>query len=258
MILKLGESPVKAFHFAIPQNKVYIAYAIYGVNVLSKQNKNRMKKLVFSILIAVLFVTISNAQTNFGVKAGLNLSSLTSSLEGFNVEPKFGFHLGGYAVLSLTDKFSIQPELVYSFQGAKEEGSEEAELNGTSFQYSHKSNLKLQYVNIPILIKFNPVGSFYVLAGPQFGFIMSAKAEYSESYKANDEFYSASGEVNLKDAIKDLDLGATVGLGVALKSKINVDLRLNYGLTNIATESEEETVKNAVLQLSVGYRLTDN
>jgi len=93
-----------------------------------------MKKL-FIAAIAVLAFGSANAQeTKFGVKAGLNFSNFTGDVE--NNSMKVGFHVGGLVNIKVSDKFSVQPELLYSGQGAKFDGG---------------VTVSADYLNIPVM-----------------------------------------------------------------------------------------------------------
>lgn len=217
-----------------------------------------MKKVLLSIFAVVAFVAISNAQVNFGAKAGLNLADLASSEEEFEADSKIGFHLGGYAELSISDKFSIQPELIYSAQGAKSEFSEEDTFNGVTITYSYEDKLKLNYLNVPVLFKFKPSDMFYIGAGPQLGLLLSAKNEYESTATGGGVTQSESGEDDVKDEMKSIDLSFALGAGVELESGLNFGLRYNYGLSDVVDENEGDAIRNSVLQFSVGFRLTSN
>ncbi|ELR73842.1 hypothetical protein C900_00006 [Fulvivirga imtechensis AK7] len=218
-----------------------------------------MKKVLLSIFAVIAFAATSNAQVNFGVKAGLNLADLASSEDEFEADSKIGLHLGGYVELSLSDKFALQPELVYSAQGAKSEFSGEEDLGGGIIgTYSEEYNLKLNYLNVPVLFKFKPSESFYIGAGPQLGLLLSANSEYDYTVTASGISVSDSGEEDVKDEMKGMDLSFAIGAGLELESGLNFGLRYNYGLSDVYDKNEGDAVRNSVLQFSVGFRLTNN
>jgi len=64
------------------------------------------------------------AQDNtFGVRAGLNISNFKGDVE--NNSAKIGQQLGIFGEFKISEKFTLQPELVYSWQGANfEDGSD--------------------------------------------------------------------------------------------------------------------------------------
>ncbi|MBF4518859.1 PorT family protein [Flavobacterium sp. ANB] len=193
-----------------------------------------MRKIILSAL-AVMAFGLTNAQsTKFGVKGGLNLSTIT----GGNVEDNkslVGFHVGGFAEIKIAEKFAIQPELLYSAQGSKFDG-------GPFFE---DFDVKVDYLNIPVLAKYYIVEKFSVEAGPQLGILLSAKSE---------------GE-DVKDSFKSVDLGFNVGAGFQFTENLSINLRYTIGLSPISDnadiEDEEDyydSAKNSNLALSLAYK----
>ncbi|MEZ0130261.1 porin family protein [Flavobacterium sp. LBUM151] len=215
-----------------------------------KPKQIRMKKIMLTAA-AVMAFAFSNAQgTKFGVKAGLNLTNLTGDVE--DASSKVGFHVGGFAEFKLTEKFAIQPEILFSTQGAKSEGTDAFE------DYTYEDNLSLNYLNIPVLAKFYITEKFSVEAGPQLGILLSAKSKYKQVFEG--ETYSE--DVDVKDSYKSIDFGFNVGTGYNFTENLSVGLRYTIGLSNVydTTDSFEDfdfgdvSVKNSVFALSVGYK----
>jgi opacity protein-like surface antigen len=203
-----------------------------------------MKKITLSI-IAVLAFGFTNAQeVKFGVKGGINLSTLTGDIE--NASSKVGFQVGGFAEIKLSDKFSVQPELLYSLQGVKiEESIPEFDLN-------FKSTDNLSYLNIPVMAKYYVAEKFSLEAGPQIGFLLSAKSDFTDI--SGDK--ATSGDIDVKDDYKSIDFGVNFGAGFDFTENLSAGLRYNLGLSNIAENVEGENFKqkNSVFSLSVGYK----
>jgi len=209
-----------------------------------------MKK-IFLAVTTLFTIVISNAQEiKYGAKAGLNLSTLTGDVGSYDVKSKAGFHVGGFVEFKITDKFSVQPELLYSTQGAKFEYFSSDEFSSTS----DKRDVKLGYLNVPIMAKYFVLPGFTIEAGPQIGFLLSAKNEFDyQSYIT--EQYNSSGEDDIKDDSKAVDFGFNVGLGYEFTENIFVQARYNLGLTSISENASDEfDPKNGVLQISVGYK----
>ncbi|KIA99658.1 porin family protein [Flavobacterium sp. JRM] len=202
-----------------------------------------MKKITLSI-VAVLAFGFANAQeVKFGVKGGINLSTFTGDVE--NVSSKVGFQVGGFAEIKLTEKFSIQPELLYSLQGAKIDQSEEG--------YRYESTEKFSYLNIPVMAKYYVAEKFSLEAGPQIGFLLSAKSDFTET---DDFFGTTSGDEDVKDSYKSIDFGVNFGAGYDFTENLSAGIRYNLGLSNIADfeEGDNTKIKNSVFSLSVGYK----
>lgn len=191
---------------------------------------------------AVMVFAFSKAQeTKFGIKGGVNLSTLTGDVQ--HTSSKIGFHIGGFAEFKISDKFSIQPEVLYSTQGTKEKGF------GTDFQgqvYEIELNYKLAFINVPILAKYYVAEKFSLEAGPQIGFLVTAKNEYTAP--------GISEESDVKNDFGSIDIGVDFGAGYDFTEKFSLGLRYNLGLTNLHKDIDYYKIKNSVFLLSAGYK----
>ncbi|MDN3672166.1 porin family protein [Flavobacterium branchiarum] len=191
-----------------------------------------MKKITLSI-IAVLAFGFANAQeTKFGVKGGLNVTNFAGG-NYYDAKSLVGFHVGGFAEIKIIKRLAIQPELLFSTQGAKMKFPGESDFNS-----------KLNYLNVPVLAKFFVTKEFTVEAGPQIGFLLSAKQD---------------GE-NAKDLYKTTDLGFNFGAGYSFTENVFVNIRYTVGVSNVGDYNVEDledyydSPKNSVLALSLGYK----
>jgi len=206
-----------------------------------------MKK-VFLTVAAIFAMGVANAQEiKFGVKAGLNLSTLTGDAE--DAKSLLGFHVGGLAEFKITDKFSVQPELLFSLQGAKTEYDYNDGFNSASAE----EKLRLGYINVPVMAKFYVAPGFSLEAGPQVGFNVTAKNHYDYRFTEFGETVTESGKDDYKDAVETVDFAMNFGAGYEFTQNVFVQARYSLGLTNIAKDSDAD-VKNGVLQVSVGYK----
>lgn len=201
-----------------------------------------MKKNILSALVLCAFSFNANAQKpelKLGAKAGLNVSSISGDLE--NTSSRTGFNVGVVAEYFVTEKFSIQPEILYSAQGAKFEYTDFIDVGvGMPQRFTVKETMKLDYINVPIMAKYYVFDGLNVQAGPQIGFLASAKA----------------GSENIKDEMKGVDFSLNLGAGYELPMGVFFDARYNIGLTDVAKKVEGEKIKskNGVFQVSVGYK----
>ena|SRR5690606_23540963 len=105
-------------------------------------------KVIFSSLLLLFFYLSSNAQDmDFGVKGGLNLSSINGDSE--NISTRTSFHAGIVFELKFSDKFFFQPELLFSEQGAESSYSEQVDSESIKYE----SVLRISYINMPLLRK---------------------------------------------------------------------------------------------------------
>lgn len=213
-----------------------------------------MRKILLSAV--VLFSAISYAQDiKYGAKAGLNISNFSGDVE--DAKSLIGLQFGGFAEISISEKFAIQPELLFSMQGAKSEYSE----SEPGYSYSEEYTSKLNYLNIPVLAKYYVADKFALLAGPQLGILMSAKEKYEASETFMGETDSFSGTEDVKDFYKTIALSFNIGASYSVTDNIFIDARYNLGLSSIAKDFTDEfgdsysaNIKNNVIQFSVGYR----
>jgi len=194
-----------------------------------------MKKLMIAAIAVVGFsVTgLAQQQVKFGPKAGVNLATISGNDDS---EMKIGFHVGAVAEIKFNDKFSLQPEVLYSAQGGQLKENSDIKMNN-------------DYINIPIMAKYYFVEGFSVELGPQVGFLMKSEV------KGND------GSVDTKDAHKSIDFGVGVGLAYDLPMGLFVNARYNIGLSKINEDIEAgpitvetDDVKNSVIQIGIGYK----
>jgi len=181
-----------------------------------------MKKiLLLAVFTALGFTNVNAQEIKFGAKAGFNLASISGD-NTKDVDAVTSFNFGVLSEIPLSDKFSFQPELMYSGQG-----------------YSFKDHtVALSYLNIPLMGKYYVTKGLSIEAGPQLGFLLSAKNE----------------SIDVKDSFTTFDFGLNFGLGYKFKNGLNFGARYNLGLTDINNiDSSSAKNKNGVFQFSVGY-----
>jgi len=204
-----------------------------------------MKNLLFAAVAVFGLLSVNAQDVKFGPKAGVNLASFTGDDVG-DLDGRTSFHVGGVAEIMISEKFAVQPELLYSSQGASssfEDASEKEDFTA-----------KVDYLNLPIMAKYFVADGFSIEAGPQIGILLSAETEFDYVDKEFPEF-SESGTLDVKDGVSDIDFGVNVGLGYKLPSGLNFAARYNIGLSNINDEegTNIDENQNSVIQISVGF-----
>ena len=186
-----------------------------------------MKKI---LLAAVLFIatsaTIQAQLLKLGVKAGVNFASQPgdATLNGvaFDKDGITSYHVGVVAEVKLLEKFAIQPELLYSTQGAT--------YKFADAQEDFKN--ELAYLSIPVMAKIYMTKSLSLEVGPQASFLLSQK-----------------NDVNIEDA-NTFDFALNAGLGLKITESIFVQGRYSLGLTDVSPNAD---IRNSVVQLSAGF-----
>src|SRR5690606_26749485 len=201
-----------------------------------------MKKLFLFAALAVFGFTQLNAQAKFGAKAGANLANLVGDIEENKM--LFGFHIGAVAEFAISEDFFIAPELLFSTQGTKSEYSES--IMGMSIDV--KETLKLNYITIPVMAKYQVADGFTLEAGPQIGFLMSANADVYARFGGETE----SGSGDATEFVNSMDFGLNLGLGYRVEHGLFFQRRYHIGLPNVA-DNDHVKLDNSVTQFSVGY-----
>lgn len=206
-----------------------------------------MNKFFLSVVAIFAFGIMSAQEINYGIKAGFNLAYLAGESEG--VHPIAGFHAGGFVEFKLTDKFSLQPEVLYSMQGAEMR----AIVIYNDVNFTSESKARLNYINVPVMAKFYVVPRFSIEAGPQIGFLTSAKEETSFDFLVDNQMYNTTEKYDIKNTVKTVDFALNIGAGFEFTKNIFAQARYNFGLTRVNDDNSRD-LKNSVLQISLGYK----
>jgi hypothetical protein len=184
-----------------------------------------MKKRFLGLLCLCFPACILFAQhsVQYGLKGGLNLAAL--NVNGDSTDHRTGFHLGGLAHIHINPQLALQPEVMYSSQGAE---------NGNG------SETKLNYINIPVLLQYMFGDGWRLQTGPQLGILTSAKAQ------------SGNTETTITGNYETADVSWAFGVGYLTRSRLGVDVRYNLGLSDVSKGAAD--VKNRVWQLGLFYQ----
>ena len=194
-------------------------------------------KLFLSLLAALFFSQAMMAQFHIGIKGGANVSKIEG--KSFKDEFRYGYHLGGFAEIGLGGKFGIQPEVLFN-QYATTVDSSYKTLYQNVFNPAYQSNVKLNYLSIPVLLSYKVLGNLLVLqAGPQFGVLLD-----------NNKTLLQNGGTAFKSGDFSMVGGAQVKIAAFRFSG-----RYVVGLNNLNDIDDRDKWKNEGFQLSVGLAL---
>jgi opacity protein-like surface antigen len=197
--------------------------------MINLNGNNNMKFNFIAVIAAMLISGAASAQhVNIGIKGGVNLYNIHND-NGTKYDMKVGYNIGLLGHIHLGSQFAMQPELVFSTQGAKYKiANTNAELN-------------LNYINIPLLFQYMFDNGFRLEAGPQLGFLVSAKSKVGNT------------STDIKNNFNAVDIGLGVGMSyVNPPSGFGFDIRYNVGLNDISENSSVKT-SNRGAQIGVFY-----
>jgi hypothetical protein len=193
-----------------------------------------MRKILTAILIVFLCQYAAAQGGRFGVKGGANLFILHASNDKTKdyVHGRVGYTFGVSYSTPLNKYFSIQPELNYSYQVAREE--------------YFGSKLQVNYTQIPVLFRFHtPKAPVVLYAGPQVSFLGSAKIK-------NDN----GSTTKVSNSFNRTDFGGTLGVGYeSAKKGITFDVRVYKGFMNVFKAEYDGGLKTrpSLVSVTVGY-----
>jgi hypothetical protein len=202
------------------------------------------------ILISLLLGDKLNSdKLEFGLDGGVNFSSL-SGVGGSSVG---NFNLGFYFDFKTKHKWMIHTGvIVKSSLGAK--GIAPYFLNNPDLDNAFiggEVERKLNYFNVPVLIKRSFDNHFSVEGGIQLGLMHKASDEFKAAVNQKDDL---TYKVDIKDQYHPLDAGLVAGIGYRLlKGKgMHLSLRYYYGLVDVTIDDSGTDVYNRSMYLNVG------
>lgn len=206
-----------------------------------------MKKIILAA-IAIFTIGFANAQkAEFGVKGGLNASIFSGDTEGVDFKSRTGFNVGAFVAIKISDKITLQPELIYSSQGAE---AKNVEAVVEAVLYNGDVKFNLSYLNIPVMFKYYVAEKFNLEVGPQIGFLTSAETSTTL------DGFSQSFEQDAKDYFESVDFGFNLGAGYDFTKKFSAGIRYNLGVANVVktASGDDSKTQNSVFSLSIGYK----
>jgi len=195
-----------------------------------------MKKISLLALILATGSFVLAQPAKFGLKAGLNISTINNNATGADWNSLLGLNAGGLAHIHLSPEWAIQPEVEFSGQGAK-----------YTISQGEEHSLHLNYINIPVLVQYMFDNGFRLQTGPQLGFLIDV----------NDKVNGQQTNFFTSDDFKSTDVSWSFGLGYLTYSGLGVDGRYNLGLTNF-NKNGSNTLKNSVIQIGLFYMLDNS
>jgi hypothetical protein len=187
-----------------------------------------LKKVLPLALVLSLATSYSFAQFRIGPIAGVQMTNISGDNDSENAM-KLGAHVGGTMNLHITDHIIIEPQLMFSMKGTQNDEESDFKTN-------------LNYIDLPIHVKYKMENGLNFFAGPNIGFLISAKFDDGEDTE------------DIKDNMKSLDMGIDLGLGYEFQSGLGLALKYNIGVANIS-DIEDFEAKNSAIALSLYFLL---
>ena len=211
-----------------------------------------MKKIAIALMCTILATgaALAQKQFTFGPKVGVDYTNYW----GKNVEHggQLNYQAGLFMEYRFTDWFGVAPEVVFAAQGGKYEIKR--------FEVAYKETDHINYINVPVMLKFYVIPELSIDLGPQVGFNV---------YSKNTAELKVGGEggketTDLKDYTKSVDFGVGLGLTYNITDEVFVQGRYTMGLTKVFDTKDYDKVVLEVLgfdnpkhgnaQIAIGFR----
>ncbi|AUS06685.1 porin family protein [Pseudotamlana carrageenivorans] len=171
----------------------------------------------FYLFVMIMFLSLKGIAQNvkYGVRAGMNISSLdfSSDIPEEN-KHRNGFYIGFLADVSLTKTISLIPELQFSYEGSKAD------------------DLQFDYIQMPVLLSVKLVKKIHFNFGPQIGIKVH----------------------KVDDLAKNFGFSSILGIEHRINQALFADIRHTNGLRNVFDDDSGLSAKNRTLQIGVGYK----
>ncbi len=221
-----------------------------------------MFKLIFIILVIPFVLSANNdLLNNIGVKAGFNLSSISTDKgnlgKDFNfndhVGYKNGFNIGFVKTIKLNSNWELQAEILYTSKGYS--FYYETKFYDTPYEVIH--NMTISYFELPVIFCYNinmlKGLSFY--AGGYFSLLIDSYLDIEHSATSTND--DKLNEIS-KNGLSGFDSGLIIG-GKFKISSLFFDFRFSRGLVDINLQGtlskshKQNDTKNKQFSFSIGY-----
>ena len=191
----------------------------------------KVKILIISALALSTGLTFAQGP-KIGIKGGASVNKITG--KSFNNQFSFGYHIGGFATIKISEKIGIQPEVLIN-QTNVDTSSKFSDI----YAFNKVNGVKLNQLSIPLLLNYSPNKFVSFQVGPQYSILMN-----------KNKTFIANG----KGAFKTGDFSMLGGLQLNI-TKIRVYARYAVGLSNLNDIDNKEKWKSQSVQLGAGFTL---
>ncbi len=208
-----------------------------------------MRKFLIILISVALATGAATAQKRFtfGPKIGVDYTHFwgKNRLHG----GQLNYQAGLFMEYRFNNRFSIAPEVVFAAQGVKNDGVEI--ISPTDyFDVVYADNLN--YINIPVMLKYYVCPSLSIDFGPQLG--INVYHKYTVKGKDGHKDYKKTYDTDAKS----IDFGLGLGLTYNITKDVFVQGRYTMGLTNAFKKVDEGPFpiedKNGNAQIAIGFR----
>lgn len=193
-----------------------------------------MKKALLTIAIIAASISVNAQNVRIGVSGGVNSTWLMNKNvfdqdDALDIAATFGGRFGIDAIYSFNEKLGLGIGFNFVSRNSQKYSGDASGLDGDL-------TTKLNYFDIPIMLRLTSSSGTYFELGPQFGFLTKAEESY-ENDKTSAVNYD---DYDVKNAFESTNIGLVLGFGVDIDVTENIfittGIRLGYGFTDVTKE----------------------
>lgn len=177
-------------------------------------------------------------EIDLGIKAGANVASLISDTNS-RMNVRATYQIGFAAQIPISEKFRLQPELIYSRQGQNDRGT----LDGVRF----RNVLMLDYAAVPLMLNYNLFDGLWASSGLQAGYLI--RAEHDQVLGSQINIESVRRNFNNLDVLYNLGLQYLTEWGFYIEFRYSISLQNNLENQYLGSDSK----RHSVYQFNFGY-----
>jgi len=218
-----------------------------------------MKKLLLFLSFTFLSVGVfsqSLTPIKYGLKVGINLANGTFTTDSAGVKlpattMQIGPQVGFVMQIALSEKWFLNPEVLYSQKGVKFDYDYKVDVDTTRFEFTTTTNLVLTYIALNPDISYRASDKISLNFGPSINYLLSNNNNLSVDISEDTKVPDSSGEI--EDA-NSIDVGLNLGLSYYFNQHLVLNSRVFTGFLPIETNDEDLfSMKNRAFTFSVAY-----
>jgi len=225
-----------------------------------------MKKTIFYPAMAILFaVQITQAQFTIGPRVGFSLSNVSTPDFIDILAPDFsylpGLEFGVVGDLPISDRLSLQSEIIYREKGFRVSGQTSLDLFNIDFPLGVRVDTRLRYIDLPMQLKYalgsGPI-SGYLTGGAQIGYGLNGRIKTRANFLADWDLTNIPIKLGGK-GYQRFEISAVLGAGLEFAAgdgKVFADIRYTQGLMDsFQVPVADLNIKNHGFSFGMGYKM---
>jgi hypothetical protein len=204
-----------------------------------------------ALIVLILGDKVATENFHLSMDGAFNLASLPG-LEKGKIFLGANFGLGTH--IKLSDKLYLKPE----FKPLSQKGFAKVNaLVGLPEGIEPvRTDIRLNYIEIPVLLQYNITKRLYISSGPQISFLTSGKQLSEATINGKD----VTLRLDTKSLFNNIDFSVPVELGYSLTLSrkkttttldINAFVRYCYGFTEVINDATLGSAHNSTIQLGI-------